>query len=109
MKRRFFKRFPLDMPDDVDPTPEELAAVDDNTPEPEPVVPDQEKMSEDEYQVAFNDMMDRRKRIAYRCGVSRDSCDTRPRCCSTSSPANQTVAGLPVHEGQRHRPSEASQ
>lgn len=40
----FFKRFPIDHGDDFEPTADELAAVDDNTLDEEPVAPDKTKM-----------------------------------------------------------------
>ncbi|KAF8069290.1 hypothetical protein FPV67DRAFT_1397697, partial [Lyophyllum atratum] len=36
IQRSFFKRFSLDLPPDQDPTSEEMGAVDDSIPDPEP-------------------------------------------------------------------------
>ncbi|PPQ73933.1 hypothetical protein CVT26_006554 [Gymnopilus dilepis] len=46
--RRFLKRFPLNLPDDQEPTPEFLAEVDDTSPDQERVAPDATEMPEDQ-------------------------------------------------------------
>ncbi|PPQ78995.1 hypothetical protein CVT26_003941 [Gymnopilus dilepis] len=46
--RRFLKRFPVDLPDDMEPTAEHLAQVDDALPDPERVAPDPQDMAEDQ-------------------------------------------------------------
>ncbi|KAF9033390.1 hypothetical protein BJ165DRAFT_1323395, partial [Panaeolus papilionaceus] len=35
IQRKYFKRFPPNIPHDVDPSPEHLASVDDNEPDPD--------------------------------------------------------------------------
>ncbi|KAH9481956.1 hypothetical protein JR316_0006486 [Psilocybe cubensis] len=49
INRRFFKRFPLTMPADYEPTEESLRAVDDDAPEPDVPEPNRETMSEEEF------------------------------------------------------------
>ena len=70
IQRRFFKRFPVDLPDDVDPSEEALAAVDDEAIEPEYERPDPEKMSSEEYEEAIKKMEERQKKISFKRGVS---------------------------------------
>lgn len=53
IQHHFFKCFPLDLPDDQDPSPEDLAAVNNKAPQPEQVQPDENKMTPDEYSVAI--------------------------------------------------------
>ncbi|PPQ98301.1 hypothetical protein CVT26_013496 [Gymnopilus dilepis] len=66
IQRRFFKRFPLDLPDDVDPTEETLAAVDDDEIEPEREAPDPDTMTKEEYEAAIMVVESRQKKIAFR-------------------------------------------
>ncbi|KAH9476587.1 hypothetical protein JR316_0010499 [Psilocybe cubensis] len=49
IQRRYFKRFPVEMPLNQDPTPEALAAVNDNDPDEDVAEPDRDLLSEDEY------------------------------------------------------------
>ncbi|PPQ76823.1 hypothetical protein CVT26_002422 [Gymnopilus dilepis] len=46
--RRYFKRFPPELPHDQEPTQEHLAAVDDTMPDPEPAMPDAQDYAEDQ-------------------------------------------------------------
>ena len=66
IQRRFFKRFPVEMPIDQEPSPEELAEIDDNAPEPEPVEPDEESMPKDEYDAAMKVFVDHHKLVTFR-------------------------------------------
>jgi hypothetical protein len=70
IQRRFLKRFPIDLSDSVDPTPEVLAAIDDDTPDEEYEAPDQEKMTVDEFSEATRVIEDRQRRIQFRKDVS---------------------------------------
>ncbi|PPR07728.1 hypothetical protein CVT26_003721 [Gymnopilus dilepis] len=72
IQRRFFKRFPIDLPDNVDPSPEELAKVDDEEIEPDYPEPERDKMSEAEYEAALKTLDERRKRVAFRKGYQKD-------------------------------------
>lgn len=49
IQRRFFKRFPIDLAPDEDPSAEHLALVDGTDPEPEPVAPNADVLTPDEY------------------------------------------------------------
>ncbi|PPQ77171.1 hypothetical protein CVT26_008091 [Gymnopilus dilepis] len=67
-QRRFFKRFPIDLPDEIEPSPEELAKVDDEEIEIDYPEPDREKLSEEEYEAAVKALEERRKRVAFKKG-----------------------------------------
>jgi hypothetical protein len=47
--RRYFKRYPVDLADNIEPTEEMLASVNDNEPDEELEPPNQETMTEEEY------------------------------------------------------------
>jgi hypothetical protein len=47
--RRYFKCYPVDLADDVEPTEETLASVNDDEPDKEPEPPNKETMTEEEY------------------------------------------------------------
>ncbi|KAJ3502939.1 hypothetical protein NLJ89_g8658 [Agrocybe chaxingu] len=68
IQRRFFKRFPIDLPIDKEPTPEQLAAVNDEEPEPDQVVPNEDEMDAEEYAKAVERLEDRQKLIVFRKG-----------------------------------------
>ena len=72
IQRRYFKRFPVDLPDNVEPSEEQLAAVDDDEIEPEFPEPDAEKLSAQEYEAAMTALDERRKKILFKKGVSED-------------------------------------
>jgi len=46
IQRRYFKRYPVELPHTLEPSPEFLAAVDDNSADIEISMPDQDKISE---------------------------------------------------------------
>ncbi|PPQ76893.1 hypothetical protein CVT26_000663 [Gymnopilus dilepis] len=66
IQRRYFKRYPPELPHDEEPTPEHLAAVDDDGPDPEMEEPDAEKMSPEDYQQALKALEQRSETIRYR-------------------------------------------
>lgn len=68
--RRYFLRFPIDLPEDQEPTEEELQAVDDNTAIPDVPEPDAETLSPEEYQIAVEALNDRKRRLNYKKAVS---------------------------------------
>ncbi|PPR07319.1 hypothetical protein CVT26_013679 [Gymnopilus dilepis] len=70
IQRRYFKRYPVDLPHEEEPSPEALAAVDDDAPDPEPDEPDREKMTEEEYQEALEAMETRMGIFRFRRAVS---------------------------------------
>lgn len=71
IQRRYFKRFPIDLSDKVEPTPEELAAIDDDIINPKYEEPDEEKMTTEEYKLAMEKLDVRRTRVAFHKGVSQ--------------------------------------
>jgi hypothetical protein len=52
IQRRYFKRFPIELNDDEEPSLGSLANVDDDAADPEPVAPDPDSMSEDKFEAA---------------------------------------------------------
>jgi len=71
IQRRYFKRYPLDLPHTVEPSAESLAAVDDNAADVDVPEPDQDSMSDEEYQAAMKRLAERQKLFSYRKAVSR--------------------------------------
>lgn len=69
IQRRYFKRFPIDLAHNEEPTPEFLAAVNDDAPDPEIEAPS-ESLSPDEYAAALKAREDRSALIMYRKAVS---------------------------------------
>lgn len=53
IQRRFFKRFPLTLGENEEPSPEWLSQVDNNTADPEIVVPDEDSMTPEEHTAAM--------------------------------------------------------
>ena len=68
--RRFFKRFPLELPLLEEPSEDHLAAVDDSKPDPEPEAPNAKQMLPEEYDAALKKFEQRQKLIQFRTGVS---------------------------------------
>ncbi|PPQ76699.1 hypothetical protein CVT26_004469 [Gymnopilus dilepis] len=66
IQRRFFKRYPIDLGHNVEPSPEHLASVDDNAPDIEPEEPDPEKLSPEDYEAAKKASDHRKKSIQFR-------------------------------------------
>ncbi|KAJ3492411.1 hypothetical protein NLJ89_g11248 [Agrocybe chaxingu] len=71
IQRRYFKRFPVDLSHDIEPSAEHLAAVDDGAPEPEQEEPDEDKLSPEEYQEATKRLQARRELIVFQKGIKR--------------------------------------
>jgi hypothetical protein len=69
IQRRFFKRFPVSLPADQEPTAEHMSSVNDFDPDPEPEEPDKEKLSEEEYAAELAKLNERKKSIASRKDV----------------------------------------
>ncbi|KAF8875013.1 hypothetical protein CPB84DRAFT_1752823 [Gymnopilus junonius] len=65
---RYFKRFPIDLPEEEDPTPEQLAAIDDDEIEPDFQEPDAEKMTMEEYVAEMEKLGSRQRKIAFKRG-----------------------------------------
>ena len=53
IQRRYFKRYPIDLEHNKEPSREHLDAVNDNAPDPEKPCPDPDAMSEEDYQLAM--------------------------------------------------------
>lgn len=85
IQRRYFKRFPLDLPHDEDPKPEYLATVDDDGPDNEPEEPDEKSMSPEEYTEAVKKLDERRKLLSFRKAVSFLSISCGPYSASTGT------------------------
>lgn len=66
IQRRYFKRYPVDLPHNLEPSPEFLAAVDDNAPDNEISMPEQDQISEEEYRAAMDQLAERQKLVS-RC------------------------------------------
>lgn len=71
IQRRYFKRYPVELPHTLEPSPEFLATVDDDAPDDEIPVPDQDQMSEEEYRAAVDRLVERQKLVSCRRAVSR--------------------------------------
>ena len=71
IQRKFFKRYPVDLSHDEEPSEEHLAAVDNNTPDPEVQLPDAEKMTTEEYQDAIRSWDEHGSLIKFCKAVSR--------------------------------------
>jgi len=70
IQRRYFKRYPLDLPHTSEPSAEFLAAVDDDAADVDITEPDQDRMSDEEYEAAINRLAERQKLFSYRKAVS---------------------------------------
>jgi len=73
IQSRYFRRYPVELPLDEEPTAEFLAAVDDNRPDVDQPCPDPEKLTEAEYKAEVErleehaDLIDIRKRVSCHC------------------------------------------
>lgn len=67
--RQYFKRFPIDLDDDEEPSNEVLAAVDDNAPEPDVMEPSGE-LDPEQYAAAVQARLERQAHIRAKRGVS---------------------------------------
>ena len=70
IQRRYFKRYPVDLPHHEEPTAEHLAAVDDDAPEPEPEEPNPENMTKEECEAATKELDRRQTILKFRKAVS---------------------------------------
>jgi hypothetical protein len=73
IQQRYFKRFPVDLDHNVEPLPEDLAAVDDNQPDAELKIPDPDVMPKVEYAAAKEAFDARRKLVTFRKEVHDDA------------------------------------
>lgn len=70
IQRRYFLRYPIDIPHDVEPSEEHLATVDDDAAVPDPEGPNPDVMSLEEYEMALSEWMERQKLVLFRKAVS---------------------------------------
>lgn len=70
IQRKYLKRFPIDLAHDEDPTPEWLAAVDDDAADPEQEEPDLLALEENAYAAAMDKLAERRTLLTFRKAVS---------------------------------------
>lgn len=76
IQRRFFKRFPLEMDETDEPSEEVLTAVDDDAADAEPLVPNEDDLSTDEYAEAVQKFEARAELLIFRRKVSGPSLAT---------------------------------
>ena len=69
IQRRYFKRFPVDLLHDDEPSAEFLEAVDDNEPDAERMEPDRDNLNDEEYAAALEMVEKRRTIFSYRKAV----------------------------------------
>jgi hypothetical protein len=104
IQRKYLKRFPIDLQHNEEPTEEWLASVNDDGPDPDPVPPDIESLSEEDYNAAMKELEERQKLLAFRKAVS-DFFVWFVLFVLKGFQANQTLACVSIHEGSRYRPS----
>ncbi|KAJ3503437.1 hypothetical protein NLJ89_g8434 [Agrocybe chaxingu] len=68
IQRRFFKRFPIALAHEEEPTTEHLAAVNDEEPEPDEELPNESEMTPEKYAEAVEGLEERQRLIVYRKG-----------------------------------------
>ncbi|KAF8202529.1 hypothetical protein BJ912DRAFT_842680, partial [Pholiota molesta] len=66
VQRRYFKRYPIDLPHDQEPEPEALASVDYDAPDIEEEVPDETQLGSEQYAAAMLTVEERRKAVVFR-------------------------------------------
>ncbi|PPQ79593.1 hypothetical protein CVT24_010043 [Panaeolus cyanescens] len=64
--RKYFKRYPIELPHDEEPSEEHLQAVDDNSPDPEYPIPEEDALDPEKYSKAIAELEERRRLIVYR-------------------------------------------
>ena len=67
---KYLKRYPINLPHDEEPTPEWLAAVDDDVPDEEQLEPDADVLNEDELAAALQKLEERQTMLTFRKAVS---------------------------------------
>lgn len=70
IQRKYFKRFPIDLPHFEEPTAEWLEAVDDESPDVEQDEPDITTLDEEQYAMAVEQIQARRLLLNFRKAVS---------------------------------------
>lgn len=97
IQRRYFRRFPIDLPHDQEPTVEWLAAVNDNAPDTELEITGTDKLTSVEFEEAVAQLKERRKLVKYRKAVST-CCRAHVTSLLTSDTADQTLDAISVHQ-----------
>jgi hypothetical protein len=69
IQRRYFKRYPVDLDHDQEPSAEHLKSVNDEEAVAEPEEPDSDVLSPEEYVEAMKRLEERRKLVVYRKAV----------------------------------------
>ena len=101
IQRRYFKRYPINLPHHEEPSAEQLESINDDAPDDEPEYPSEEGLSPEEYAEALKAVEECRTLIKQRKAVSRLSLVWFPFQTQHDKTANQTLDGVPTHEGQR--------
>jgi len=70
IQRRYFKRYPIDLEHNVEPTQQFLATVDDDEADPDTVAPDPSHLSPDEFKKTTEAFEERQKLVIFRKQVS---------------------------------------
>lgn len=100
IQRKFFKRFPLDLEESVEPSEDALAAVDDDAADPEPPEPDEDVLSPEEYLEAMEKFGGRTDLLIYRRSVSFPRCATNNvKLTHVHGTANQALDCIPARQG----------
>ena len=74
IQRRFFKRFPVDLPLSEEPSAEHLASVNDADADPDTEEPDETDLTLEECAIARSKLEERAKLIILRKGVRATNC-----------------------------------
>ena len=69
IQRKYFKRYPIDLPHGEEPSQEHLANVDDNAPDVDPEEPDREQLGEELFEKKVAELQQRTELIRYRKAV----------------------------------------
>jgi len=69
IQRRYFKRYPIDLPHFEEPPPEWLEAVDDESPDVEQDEPDMSTLDEEQYAMEVEQLQARKSLLKFRKAV----------------------------------------
>ena len=84
IQHQYFKWYPVDLPHNLELSPEFLAAMDDDAPNDKIAVPDQDKMSKEDYQAAVDRLAEHQKLVSCRQAVSMLCLHLRPPYSATN-------------------------
>lgn len=102
IQRRFFKRFPVGLPLNEEPSAEHLASVNDADADPDVEGPDETDLTSEECAIARSKLEERAKLIIFRKGVRASKLLDYVVYLITRL-ANQKMVRIPVHEGSYQR------